>query len=100
MRLAVAVLLALFFSQAVASPASAALEACTATCPDDGPDGSCGPACFDCTCCPHAARSIAASPGVPVPPQPPSHAIVAAEGLLAPASDPQDVFHVPRPDLA
>lgn len=92
--------LALFLGQALASPTFAALEACSTTCPDDGPDGRCGPICIDCTCCTHAARPLAANPVVPIPPTPPAREIVADEGPAPRATNAQDVFHVPRSNLA
>jgi hypothetical protein len=95
-RIAFAVLLAFFAGQTLTAPALAALEVCAEACPDDGPDGRCGSECFDCSCCSHAPRPIAVSDGGFLP-RAPSRRIAASEAPSVPSSQPEDVFHVPRP---
>ncbi len=98
-RLPIALLLALLLNLAPISSISNALEMCAATCSDDGSDGGCGPTCFDCACCHHAANPIAANPGIVLLKALSLHDATPAKGRV-PASDPEDVFHVPRLDLA
>jgi hypothetical protein len=98
-RLAVALVLALFLGQALAAPAFAAVEVCSTTCPDDGPGGDCSPACLDCGCCGHVTRILVGGPGTSAP-LARSRRDVADGAARLPAWDPQDVFHVPKPQLA
>jgi hypothetical protein len=97
MRFALALVLALFFSQAVVYPAAAALEVCAEACPDDRPDGTCDPTCADCTCCGHTARPLAVLASAVAPPTTSEHTPAVSLGLAARAAEPRDVFHVPRP---
>ena len=100
-RLPIAFLLALLIGVAAISPVlPATLEVCSTTCSDDGPDGRCAPTCFDCTCCHHVARPIAADPGIARLSAPTLLDAAPSEGRRVPASDPEDVFHVPKLDLA
>ncbi len=94
-RILLGLLLALSLGEVIASPVLAAFEVCTATCPDDRPDGTCEPTCADCACCSHGVRplSTASVPETPLarfvrelPPQPTP---------IAPLSVPCDIFHVP-----
>jgi hypothetical protein len=96
MRLALALLLALFVGQVLVVPAAAALEVCAATCPDDGPDGTCDPTCADCTCCDHGTQPLAPGASALAPVVLRVRALADAILPAMPASDSRDVFHVPR----
>jgi hypothetical protein len=98
-RLGAAFLLALFLGQALAAP-TLAVEVCSATCPDDGPDGTCAPTCADCGCCGHAGRSLFAPQATSKPVAHAARSALAGADLRPPAALPQDVFHVPKPPLA
>jgi hypothetical protein len=99
-RLTVAILVALLLGQALASPTLALVEVCTATCPDDGPDGTCAPTCADCGCCGHASRNLIADRGTSKPVPDAARCTLSGADLHPRAAFPQDVFHVPRLHLA
>ena len=99
-RLTVAILLAWFLGQTLASPALAPVAVCSETCSDDGPDGTCAPTCADCGCCSHASRSVIAPQRMSKPVAHAAPCTPASADLRAPAAFPQDVFHVPRLHLA
>jgi hypothetical protein len=99
-RLIIAIALALLLGQVLAPQASAGLEVCIATCPDDGPDGRCSPACFDCGCCGHAGRNQIAPHASPQAVTDPARWTAAGAGPRLPTALQKDVFHVPKFDLA
>ena len=96
MRLAFALLLALFVGQALIQPASAAIEVCTQSCADDRPDGTCDPTCGDCSCCQHGAQPPVAISETPALEPLADRASGEVPAPSVPSSDPRDVFHVPR----
>jgi hypothetical protein len=99
-RLALAILLVLLLGQASASANLALVEVCSATCPDDAPDGTCVPTCADCGCCGHAGRSLI-PPLATAKPDPRAARSTLTSAIVRPAAAfPQDVFHVPRFRLA
>ena len=89
----------LLFLQATGLDLAVAPEACTTTCPTDGPDGSCAPLCADCFCCPILRSCIQPDNGFSSPlacaraPEP-------EREPLPLTADPADIFHIPKTQLA
>jgi hypothetical protein len=94
-RILLGLLLALSLGEVMASPVLAAIEVCTATCPDDRPDGTCDPTCADCVCCSHGVRPLdaASMPATPIAPF--VRELPEQPAPIAPLSAPRDIFHVP-----
>ena len=92
-------LVAFLFLQTTGLAAFVAPLPCADGCPEDGPDGSCSPTCYECVCCP-ALRSCA-QPGFTVRSPSVSCPTRQADAGVAPAdAAPTDIFHVPRTSLA
>ena len=73
------------------------VQTCVETCPDDGPDGTCPPACTDCACCVQPVRLSATrgDAGADTPP-PRRHATIGYLDRTPATPDPQGILHVPR----
>ena len=89
----------LLFLQVTGLDLVVAPEACTTTCPTDGPDGSCAPLCPDCFCCPTLRSCIQPDHGFSSP----------LASTMAPRTErkplplsahPVDIFHIPKAALA
>lgn len=71
-------------------------DACTQSCPDDGPDGKCPPGCADCACCGHLVSAVPAGVGLAVALPSPSIAQIDLAPLFPPSPDPTEVVHIPK----
>jgi len=90
---------ALLFFMATGLEVVVASQACVRTCPTEGPDGDCGPACPDCFCCP-SLRSCIQPDGCISSPPASTIALVAQPEPPSTKADPADIFHVPKTTLA
>lgn len=89
----------LLFFQASGLDVVVAPEACTRSCPTDGPDGSCAPFCPDCSCCPTLRSCIQPDSAFPSP----LTSTMAPQAELKPLPvrpAPTDIFHIPKAALA
>jgi hypothetical protein len=93
-RIVVALVLALFMVQALATT-SAAPEPCAQSCEDDGPDGQCAPDCEDCVCCVHARVAVAGRPVASPPVEARRYRLALTEGG-PPETEAQDILRVPK----
>jgi hypothetical protein len=99
-RFVAALLLAVALGHVAATPLASALEVCAAACTDDDPEGRCAPTCADCTCCTHAPAAFVACAEAGAARPAPGRCVAFDAAARAPASDPVDVFHVPKPSFA
>ena len=66
---------------------------------DDGPEGTCGPTCDDCACCPSSrVLDFAHPPATPIARDLGCVDVAAPSPELLPLPD--DIAHVPRPPLS
>ena len=100
LRLAHAVVLAVFVGQVTGVLPPVESHDCEEICPgEDGPDDDCSPSCHLCTCC-ASLRLITTTLSVAVVPQPALDIFEWQFHERPPSPEPREILHVPKDGFA